>query len=291
MSTPVRRWLEIRARGPEGDDRSAMLAEGLLALGGRAVEEREGWFLTHVSAPDDTGSYATGARELLMQASGLAEVELGVREISQKDWAESWKWGLAPRRITSRLVVTPTWEPVDAAPGELVVMLDPGMAFGTAEHGTTRGCLRLLDRAVTPGARILDVGAGSGILSIAAAIMGAGEVLALEADEIALDVLAENVRRNGVEDLVTSVPGSATSESLAALGPRDGVVSNIESRTLLSLLPGFRAALGKGGWMILSGIRDVEWAEVHEAAEAEGLSLESVDADGEWRAGWFVLGS
>jgi ribosomal protein L11 methyltransferase len=278
----------VGARGPTGDERCALLADGLLALGGRAVEERDGWFFTHVPAAADPESYLEEVRSLLTGIAGLDDVELRTREIPEEDWAESWKRGLAPRRITPRLVVTPTWHAVEAGPGDLVVVLDPGMAFGTAEHGTTRGCLRLLDRAVTQGARILDVGAGSGILSIAAALMGAAEVVAMEGDELALEVIPENVERNGVGDVVTCRPGWADAASLASLAPRDGVVSNIESRALLALIPGFRSALAPGGWLILSGILDVEWSEVHACAVREGFVLESLDSDGEWRAGWFV---
>lgn len=291
MSAPVRRWLELAARGPDGDERAPLLAEGLLAVGGRAVEERDGWFLTHVPAPEHVESYVRDARARLVGISGMADVQVRVREIPEEDWAETWKRGLGPRRITSRLVVTPTWRPVEAGPDDLVVVLDPGMAFGTAEHGTTRGCLRLLDRAATGGARILDVGAGSGILAIAAARMGAGEVVAVEGDALAHDVILENVRRNGVEDVVTCRPVWADATSLAALGPCDGVVANIESHTLLSLLPAFHSALRPAGWLILSGILDVEWAEVRASAEGLGFALETLDEDGEWRSAWFVRAS
>ena len=213
------------------------------------------------------------------------------REVPDADWAEAWKRGLGPRRITSRLLVTPTWHPVDAGPEDLVVVLDPGMAFGTAEHGTTRGCLRLLDRAVTRGSRILDVGAGSGILSVAGALMGAAEVVAVEGDELAVEVIAENAHRNGVDAVVTCRPEWADEALLASLGPRDGIVSNIESRTLLTLMPGFRAALEPGGWLILSGILETEWSEVLDGAQRAGFQLEVLDVDGEWRSAWLVLPS
>jgi ribosomal protein L11 methyltransferase len=291
MSPSVRHWLELAARGPDGDERAPLLAEGLLALGGRAVEERDGWFLTHVPAPEQAESYVRDARARLVEISGMAEVQVRVREIPEEDWAESWKRGLGPRRIGPRLVVTPTWHPVEAGPDDLVVVVDPGMAFGTAEHGTTRGCLRLLDRAVTGGARILDVGAGSGILSIAAARMGAGEVVAIEGDALAHEVILENVKRNGVEDVVTCRPVWADATSLAALGPCDGVVADLESHTPVSLLPGFHAALRPAGWLILSGILDVEWAEVRASAEGVGFSLDTLDEDGEWRSAWLVRAS
>jgi ribosomal protein L11 methyltransferase len=288
MSAPARRWLEIGARGPSGDERTSLLPEALVALGGRAVEERDGWFLTQVPAPDDAGAFLTSARTVLAGVSGLDDIEVTSREVPDADWAEAWKRGLGPRRITSRLVVTPTWHPVDARPDDLVVRLDPGMAFGTAEHGTTRGCLRLLDRAVTRGARILDVGAGSGILSVAAALMGAADVVAVEGDELAVEVIAENTQQNGVDAVVTCRPEWADEASLASLAPRDGVVANIESRTLMTLMPGLTAALQPGGWLILSGILDTEWSEVLGSARRAGLQLEALDEDGEWRSAWLV---
>jgi ribosomal protein L11 methyltransferase len=252
------------------------------------VEERDGWFLTHVPAPEQAESYVQDARARLVAVSGIADVQVRVREIQEEDWAESWKRGLGPRRITSRLVVTPTWQPVEPGPGDLVVVLDPGMAFGTAEHGTTRGCLRLLDRAVTRGARILDVGAGSGILAIAAARMGAGEVVAVEGDALAHHVIQENVKRNAVEHVVTCRPVWADATSLASMGPCDGVVANIESRTLMALLAAFHSVLEPAGWLILSGILDVEWDEVRAYVQDAGFALDTLDEDGEWRSAWFV---
>jgi ribosomal protein L11 methyltransferase len=162
------------------------------------------------------------------------------------------------------------------------------MAFGTAEHGTTRGCLRLLDRAVTPGARVADIGAGSGILSIAAAALGASRVLAVEGDPLAVEALADNVRRNGVLDRVQWQERWADGSVLLALAPLDGIVANIESGVLRPLLPGFAAALADSGWLILSGILDEEWEEMEGVTEAHGFETVEVDRDGIWRSGWFV---
>jgi ribosomal protein L11 methyltransferase len=291
MSVGERRWLELGVRGAGDAERVSLLAEGLMALGGRAVEERSGWLVTDVPMPDDADAWLQGARDLLSAASGLDPLEIVTREVPEEDWAEAWKRGLAPRRITPRLIVTPSWHHVDVGPQDLVVTVDPGMAFGTAEHGTTRGCLRLLDRVVTRGARVLDVGSGSGILSIAAARMGAARVVAVEGDELAVEVIDENVRLNGVDDVVTCEPSWADVALLTSLGPVDGVVANIESLTLLRLMPGFHAALASRGWLILSGILDIEWARVRDAAEAAGFGTEALDEDGEWRSARFTRSS
>ena len=166
-------------------------------------------------------------------------------------------------------------------------VVDPGMAFGNAEHGTTRGCLRLLDGTVQEGDRVLDIGAGSGILSIAAAMLGAGGALAVEGDTLATETLQDNIERNGVGEVVSTLVEWADNESLRNLGPVDGIVANIEAGILTPLLPGLHSALRPGGWLILSGILDSQWSELEDAAAGAGLRPVELDADGEWRSGLF----
>ena len=290
MSPTRRRWLELGVRAREAGELEPLLAEGLVALGGRAVEESDGWYRTHVEEPADPEAFLREARAMLGSLVGTDAVETTTRWIDHEDWAESWKRGLAPRRITSRLVVTTSWLPVETGPGDIVIVVDPGMAFGTAEHGTTRGCLRLLDGAVSQDQRLLDVGAGSGILAVAAAHLGAADVLAIEGDPLAVEALEENVVLNHVADRVRWETRWADPQGLAALHPRDGVVANIESGILRPLLPGFAAVLAPGGWLILSGILEHEWPGILASAEEAGFSFRAVDEDGEWRSGLFVLG-
>ncbi|MBI4541324.1 MAG: 50S ribosomal protein L11 methyltransferase [Gemmatimonadetes bacterium] len=134
-------------------------------------------------------------------------------------------------------MVVPTWDAFEPAPGEIVVRVDPGMAFGMAEHATTRGCLRLLDLAVRGGERVADVGTGSGILAITAAKLGAAAVTALEMDPFASEAAERNVRYNGVAERVGIAVRGVAAEGVAAMGPFDGIVANIESRTLVALMP------------------------------------------------------
>jgi ribosomal protein L11 methyltransferase len=287
MSTHKGRWLEVAARSPGALELEALLSEVLVAMGGRAVQERDGWFVTHVPEPEDPEGFLERVRTACGACVGC-EVELESRWCAHEDWAETWKRGLHPRHLTERLVVTTTWQPVEDRPGRVVLIIDPGMAFGTAEHGTTRGCLRLLDATVSEGERVLDVGAGSGILGIAAAHLGAAEVLALEGDPLAVEALAENVAFNHASDRVTWRAAWADEELLTALGPRDGVVANIESGILRPLLSGFAAAVKPGGWLILSGILAEEWDGMRADTERAGFRHAEVDADGEWRSGLFV---
>jgi len=145
MNGAGRRWLELSVRCPPDVDDAALVVEALLALGGRAAEEREGWILTHLTTTDEPGDSVERARARLHEISGLEAVEVQGRWREHEEWSETWKRGLGPRRITRRILVHPSWVPTPDDPPAATIVLDPGMAFGTAEHGTTRGCLRLLD--------------------------------------------------------------------------------------------------------------------------------------------------
>lgn len=287
MSSAGRRWLELAVRCPSAGERASLLVDGLLAMGGRAAEERDGWYVTHLEAPGDLDRFRADAASLLTSLTGLEDTEIRTTWREHEDWAETWKRGLGFRRITERIAVRPSWVEEPAESPDIVVVLDPGMAFGTAEHGTTRGCLRLLDGVVAPGERLLDVGAGSGILAIAAVLLGASEVVALEGDPLSCEALAENLEHNGVADRVPWIEGFVDADGVAGHGPVDGIVANIESGPLARLMPGFARAVRAGGWLILSGILAEELPTLRAAAENEGFAFRMSDADGEWRAAWF----
>jgi ribosomal protein L11 methyltransferase len=261
-----------------------LLAEGLIGVGGGATVEQDGWCVAHVSEPDDLEAFVAYVRGALVAMTGLVDLEIRTRWQAHEDWAETWKRGLAPRRITDRLVVRPSWTDFTAGEQDLVIVLDPGMAFGTAEHGTTRGCLRLLDGAVCSGDRLLDVGAGSGILSVAAVLLGAAHVTAVEADELAAEALNENLQNNSMTDHVTVLTERADADKLETWGPVDGLVANLETGLLRSLIVGFRAALRTGGWLVLSGVLDHECDGLRDVTEQHGFTCQVIDEDGEWRS-------
>jgi ribosomal protein L11 methyltransferase len=278
-----RGWRVLRVPKPTDPDQAALAVEVLLEAPTRGVEERDGELVAYL--PDD----AEDGDDALIEALSLrlAEVLGEVPRLTSvwqahEAWEERWRQGLGPRRITSRLVVSPSWVEPELRPGELLVVVDPGMAFGTAEHPTTRGSLRLLDRLVEPGHRVADVGAGSGILSVAAARLGADEVVALEMDAWSCQVARENARGNGVEDRIQVRQLALTSRFLPEEPPFHGIVANIESGVLLPLLPGFAGGLEADGWLILSGIMADEAADLREAAFAEGLELMDEDREEEW---------
>jgi ribosomal protein L11 methyltransferase len=211
-----------------------------------------------------------------------------VEHVPEQDWLALWRAGLAPRRVGDRLVIAPTWSNVQLARDEIEIRIDPQMAFGTGEHASTRGVLRLMQRVVRPGSRLLDVGAGSAILAIAAARLGAAQVVAAESDPDAIPNAEENVVRNGVADRVTLLCRLVDDGFLAGYGKGafDGIVANVLSGVLRPLLPAFREALCAGGWAILAGILVEEADEMRAAAHASAFAIEAEDIEDQW---WSVL--
>ncbi len=270
---------------------SELLVEPLLGLGARGVQEVEGRLIAYVPPPVDPEAFMTRARDVLQKATGLDHVALTWRWQEHRDWSVLWRQGLGPRTITDRLVVTPSWceaeAPIEAPAGAVVVTIDPGMAFGTAEHETTRGALRLMDRALSPGETLLDAGCGSAILAISAACLGAHHVLAVDMDPYACEAARENASVNGVTRSIRVEEASVTPGWLEGQGPFDGILANIQAGVLVPLLESFAGALRSGGWLILSGITEEEWPDVSRSASLAGFGLEDVDEEGEWRTGWF----
>jgi ribosomal protein L11 methyltransferase len=286
MTRVTRRWLELRVRDPAAAEPSPLLVEGLIALGARAAEEIDGWYVTAVEEPEDPQAFVARAADTLRALTGSASVQLETGWRDHEEWAETWRRGLAPRWVTRRILVRPSWTDPGAERPEVEIVLDPGMAFGTAEHATTRGCLRLLDHTVQAGDRVLDVGSGSGILAIAAARLGAAQVVAIEADALSCEALRENLAHNEVTDRVRCVQAMVGPDDLTRMGPVSGVVANIESGPLTALMSGFAGALRAGGWLILSGIMEskdgAEWPAVRARAEEAGFRPVEVDVEGEW---------
>ena len=278
--------LTVRVSDPE---LLGLATEVLVARGSWAVQEIDGGVVTYVPAPLHADAYARELEDVLRaELPPAADPRVSWHWQADEDWSRKWKEGLAPRRVTSRLVVKPTWTDCPSRPGEVVIEIDPEMAFGTGEHATTRGCLRLLDDALRPGDRVLDVGSGSAILAIAAARLGAGEVVAVEYDPDANLNARENLERNGVADRVCIVEAMADPSLLAGLGRFDLILANILSGVIRPLLPAFRRALGRSpeGRLIVSGILRGESADVIHAAEAAGFRVAEVDQEDEW---WSAL--
>ena len=196
--------------------------------------------------------------------------ELTLLERREEDWAEAWKEHYRPLRASDRVVIRPPWFEYAAQPDDIVLVLDPGMAFGTGLHPTTRLSLYQIEEHVWPGCSLFDVGTGSGILSLAAVRLGASPVHAVDIDPMSVRVARGNLDHNGATDLVTLDCGSA---DWAAGRTYDIVLANIIARVLISIAPDLRAATAPGGLLLLSGIVDPKEAETRDVFERLNFGL------------------
>jgi len=206
------------------------------------------------------------------------------RLLSHQEWAEAWKKHFHVLRIGQGVVIKPSWLTYSPAPGDVVVELDPGMAFGTGLHLSTRLCLQALEGLIGPGMRVLDLGTGSGILAIVAALMGAGQVVALDVDELAVKVATANTATNGVAERVQVELGSI--ERLPSnAAPFELILVNIEVQVILELVSqGLLLRLASGGWFVGSGILENQADDVLAALAEEGLCDIQVRQERDWVA-------
>ena len=248
-----------------------------------AREDPTAPFVVVAHIPDDEGAgaaiEATERALWHLQAFGLRPVgALRTRHVDDADWTDAWKAHYVPQRV-GRVVVVPSWLEEPLAPGEVAITLDPGMAFGTGLHPTTRGCLHLLQEVSPMPADVLDVGCGSGILALAALGLGAERAIGLDTDPLAVTATRENAARNGLGDRVTAVAGSlpALPEARHPL-----ILANLVAALLIELAPRLEAHLAAGGVLLASGIIEPRAAEVLGAMRAAGLIVTDRRDDGEW---------
>ena len=209
--------------------------------------------------------------------------QLQVRTLRETDWANAWKEYFFVHRVGEHTVIVPSWREAEYAPrpDDIVLLLDPGMAFGTGLHPTTRLCLRAVEELVRPGQRVIDVGAGSGILSIAAARLGAAQVEAVEIEPVAAAVCLENVVRNGLNSIIKVHQGALDA---VPTEPFDLLLANISIRTLLDLRPMLAAAVKPGGTAVLSGVLAERVEELIVALLADGWQHVRTDHEQDWVA-------
>lgn len=262
-------WTTIRVRGTL--DRPAVI-NALFRHGAQGVQELDDEVITHV-LDADTDAIAAAIQEADAAAAAAFEPTPAV------DWSAEWKSRIRAHRVGS-LVVTPPWLADGYAERERIV-IEPAMAFGTGEHETTRGVLRLLQQVVRGGDRVADLGAGSGVLGIAAARLGAGRVVCIESDPDAIGNAEENVRRNGVGDRVTILEGDAAM-LLPLVAPVRVVLANIVSSVLLDLSRVIRQSLGEDGVAIFSGILLDERDRFVSALTGAGWRMRESDQEGAW---------
>jgi len=199
-------------------------------------------------------------------------------KVNEDDWANNWKQYYKPTKVGEHIVVKPTWEDYEEKPGEVVVELDPGMAFGTGTHETTRMCIKALEKKVEKDTTVFDIGTGSGILSIAAAKLGAKQVVGVDLDPVAVESAKKNLEFNKVNniqilygDLMEVVEGKANI-----------VVANILADIIMFLSEGVRAFIEDEGYFIASGILNTQRDKVTDKLKALDFKIEEVMEDGEW---------
>jgi ribosomal protein L11 methyltransferase len=251
--------------------------------------------------PDDDDAAQTRAsieqglwrlRHIAPEAIG----ELHSKRVAEEDWANAWKDHYHPLQLSDRVVIRPSWREYAPTAGQVVIELDPGMAFGTGLHPTTRNCVRLVEQATQPGARVLDVGCGSGILTLAALKLGAASALAIDVSSVAVEATIENARLNGLADRVDArlatlegadgepffplPPGIAFLG--AEIGAYDLVLANIIARVIAQLAPALLRAVRPGGSLIASGIIQERRYEAVGALIAAGLTDVHEIVENDW---------
>lgn len=296
-------WTELCVGVPVGAVETAAAIAGLVAGGGVYIEdysdlEEQSWEIAHVDLIDEALLARDRSRAVVhlylapgespaesiafigrrLEESGVP-FEIGVGEVRELDWATAWKAFYHPVELSERLAICPSWEEYSPGPGQKVIRLDPGMAFGTGTHETTRLCLSLIERHLKEGARLLDVGCGSGVLAICAKLLGSGRTVGVDIDGVAVRVARENAALNGCDlelvrgDLATDVTG-----------PFDLICANIVADVILRLAPDLPPLLADGGICVLSGVIDTRKDEILDAVAELGLAPCDVVEQNGWVA-------
>ena len=263
-------WTSVRVR--PGAEREAVLA-AMFAAGVGGVQEDGDAFVTHVEHDFDLPGLIADIERVapgaIVDSSVLPDI----------DWTREWKRGVKSHRVGA-LTVTPPWLDDGTDPAHTVV-IEPEMAFGTGEHATTRGVMALMQSVLRPGDRVADLGAGSAVLSIAAAKLGAARATAIELDPDAIGNAEANIAANGVADRVTMILGDAT-DLLRLVAPVDLVLANILSGVIRMLLPVIAESLAPGGRAIFSGIMASEAEEMRVALAAAGWTIAAELEEDAW---------
>lgn len=267
------KWISVRVAVGDQSTRDRVAAI-LIAAGAASVQEIDGNVLTFL---DDESDFAGLGRSLGSLSDEIQLERLPAGTVSSDHWMPA----VGIQRLGG-ITVAPPWLASQAeGAGGAVILIEPAMAFGTGEHETTRGVLRLMQNVIRSGDSVADLGAGSAVLSIAAGVLGASRVAAIECDPDAIGNAEGNVERNGLSDRVVVLEGDAAL-LLPLLAPVRVVFANIISSVIVELLPVIRASLMSGGQAILSGILLEERDGMKRILEGDGWTIQADDSEGEW---------
>ena len=266
------RWLAVKVE-PSGE--SQPVIDALFAAGAQGGQQQDAAIVTHFPPGTDIGLIEAAVRDIDLNAG------FSVDQAPEVDWSE-WRASVVAHRL-GRLTIAPPWVP--KSDEAMTVVIDPAMAFGTGEHATTRGVVRLMQEIDRMPETVADLGAGSAVLAICAAKLGAQRIAAIELDEDAIGNAEENVERNNAADAVKVIQGDAT-VMLPLIAPVGLILANIISSVLLELLPLIRESLSSDGRAILSGILEEESVMMTEAIKRNDFTIESEDREAGW---WSVM--
>lgn len=234
---------------------------------------------------DEEGEYelkrACGVIDSLREGNETGDIiyEASVTP-DDSEWLYKWQEFFKTTKVGERIVIKPSWEDYTPKAGELVIEMDPGMAFGSGQHETTSMCIKALEKHVKPGSKVLDVGTGTGVLAIAAALLGADECFGIDIDEGAVTVANTNIQNNKQADRITAMQGDLTE---GVDFEADIIVANLMADLVIKLAPAAAGHLKKGGVFISSGILDTKCDEVSKAVQSAGFEILEIKEDGEWR--------
>ncbi|MBR5329053.1 MAG: 50S ribosomal protein L11 methyltransferase [Firmicutes bacterium] len=298
---------EVKTQSDREAEVTALLenagASGVSAEGAPLVKESiekgnaEIWDESQVSNADDTlvikGFFPADEKmdelkEQLTAVFVLSEMISGLSVtydfyvLEDEVWQDGWKQYYKPFRVGERLVIKPTWEEYVPEEKDLVIELDPGLAFGTGNHPTTNGALRLLEKHVEPGMKVIDCGCGSGILAVAAGILGASKVFAVDIDHEAILASVRNIRLNHLMEVVDVSCNDVTKKDFSFMAPFQIVVANIVADVIIPMLPSAAKLTEKGGILIAGGIISHRKEEVFAALKEYGFEIKEILTEGEW---------
>ena len=240
------------------------------------------WFEPDASFADKLQALHLRMTELAASSGmDMGSLDIGMENVHDEDWSEVWKKFYKPFRAGNHLVVKPTWELYDAQPGDKVIEIDPGMAFGSGTHETTGMCMELLEEALKGGERVIDVGTGSGILAIGAALLGAKEVTAIDIDPIAVKVAKENIEHNGLQGQITALEGNLLEHLDVTC---ELCVANIIADVICMFASPLNDHIVPGGLFICSGIIKEREQDVVDALTAADYTILDIRRKGEWVA-------